>query len=85
MLNAGYFGANRTKLGTSCIFILHQLSCRPLQVVPLSAPKQTRARIDYLRQVGRLVDCEGTHNVKIFAEKTTLPPFEEQTLSRCAC
>ena len=38
---------------------------------PLLVPKQTFARIDFLRSNGRLVDCKGTHNVKICAEKKT--------------
>ena len=43
---------------------------------PHFAPKQTFARIDYLRQGGRLVDGKGTHNVKIPTKnytKTILP------------
>ena len=36
---------------------------------PLLAPKQTFARIDFLRQGERLVDKKGTHNVK-FITKT---------------
>ena len=39
---------------------------------PLFASKQTFARIDFLRSGGQLVDYEGTHNVKILAEKVTL-------------
>ena len=38
---------------------------------PLLAPKQTSARIDFLRQGERLVGKKGTHNVKICAEKLT--------------
>ena len=38
---------------------------------PLLAPKQTFARIDFLRSNGQLVDSKGTHNVKIYAEKKT--------------
>ena len=38
---------------------------------PRFAPKQTAARIDYLRLGCGLVDNEGTHNVKILAEKRT--------------
>ena len=38
---------------------------------PRFAPKQTSARIDYLRLGCELVDYEGTHNVKILAEKRT--------------
>ena len=38
---------------------------------PRFAPKQTSARIDYLRQGCGLVDYEGTHNVKILAKKRT--------------
>ena len=34
---------------------------------PLLAPKQTFARIDFLRQGGRLVDKTATYNVKIYA------------------
>ena len=37
----------------------------------LLAPKQTFARIDFLRSNGRLVDSKGTHNVKIYAENKT--------------
>ena len=39
---------------------------------PLFAPKQTSARIDFLRQGGWLVDEKGSHNVKIPAEKFTM-------------
>ena len=39
---------------------------------PLWASKQTSARINFLRQGGRLVDKKGTHNVKIYAEKLTV-------------
>ena len=35
---------------------------------PLLAQKQTSARIDFLGQGERLVDKNGTHNVKIPAE-----------------
>ena len=38
---------------------------------PRFATKQTSARIDYLRLSCGLVDNEGTHNVKILAEKRT--------------
>ena len=38
---------------------------------PLLAPKQTFAGIDFLRSNGRLVDCKGTHNVKIYAKNKT--------------
>ena len=38
---------------------------------PLLAPKQTSARIDFLRQGERLVDKNGTHNVKILTESWT--------------
>ncbi len=38
---------------------------------PLLMPKQTSARIDFLRQGERLVDKKGTYNVKILAEKIT--------------
>ena len=35
---------------------------------PLLMPKQTSARIDFLRQDERLVDKKGTHNVKFVAK-----------------
>ena len=35
---------------------------------PLFAPKQTSARIDFLRQGERLVDRKGTYYVKFLAE-----------------
>ena len=38
---------------------------------PLWASKQTFARIVFLRQGERLVDKNGTHNVKNYAEKLT--------------
>ena len=38
---------------------------------PLFAPKQTFARIEFLRQGGQLVDKNGTFSVKILAEKWT--------------
>ena len=38
---------------------------------PLFASKQTFARIDFLRQGGRLVDEKGAHNVQFVAEKLT--------------
>ncbi len=37
----------------------------------LLMPKQTSARIDFLRQGERLVDKKGTYNVKMLAEKLT--------------
>ena len=42
---------------------------------PLLTPKQTFARIDYLRQGERLVDRKGTRNVKILAQKVTKNRF----------
>ena len=39
---------------------------------PLWASKQTFARIDFLRQGGRLVDKIGTFYVKSLTEKITL-------------
>ena len=38
---------------------------------PCLASKQTFARIDFLRQGGRLVTRKGTYNVKSFTEKLT--------------
>ena len=38
---------------------------------PLFASNQTFARIEFLRQGGRLVGRKGTHNVKILTEKRT--------------
>ncbi len=38
---------------------------------PLLASKQTSARIDFLRQGGRLVDGKGTFCVKFLAESLT--------------
>ena len=38
---------------------------------PLLTPKQTFARIDFLRQGERLVNKMGTHGVKILAENIT--------------
>jgi len=38
---------------------------------PLLTPKQTSARIDFLRQGERLVDKKGTHNVKIRTKSWT--------------
>ena len=37
----------------------------------LIASKPTSARIDYLRQGGRLMAKKGTQNVKIYTEKRT--------------
>ena len=54
--------------------------CRPFEINihfvaftngPFLASKQTFARIDFLRQVGRLVDKMGTHNVKFLTENKT--------------
>ena len=39
---------------------------------PLFAPKQTFARIDFLRQGGQLVDKKTTFSVKFLAEKFTM-------------
>ena len=39
--------------------------------IPFSS-KPTFARIDFLRSGERLVDYEGTHNVKILTEKVTM-------------
>ena len=47
---------------------------------PLFAPKQTSARIDFLRQGARLVDEEGSHNVKILAEKFTMVDLSTRQL-----
>ena len=38
---------------------------------PIFAPKQTSARIDFLRQGGRLIVRKGIHNVKILTEIKT--------------
>ncbi len=46
---------------------------------PRFAPKQTSARIDFLRLGCRLVDNDGTHNVKILAEKRTKHQVGELT------
>ena len=40
-------------------------------MLPFLASKQTFARIDFLRQGGRLVDEKGIHNVKFLAENCT--------------
>ena len=45
----------------------------------LFVPKQTSARIDFLRQGGQLVGKKGTHNVKIQAEKLTNHQLNELT------
>ena len=42
-----------------------------MYTTPLFASKQTFARIDFLRQGGRLVAGKGTQNVKICTEKLT--------------
>ena len=44
---------------------------------PRFALKQTFARIDFLRLGCRLVDNEGTHNVKNLAEKWTKRQADE--------
>ena len=46
---------------------------------PRFAPKQTFARIVFLRLSCGLVDNEGTHNVKILAEKQTKHQVDELT------
>ena len=46
---------------------------------PLFASKQTFARIDFLRQGGRLVDKRGAHNVKFPTEKLTRNQVDELT------
>jgi len=45
--------------------------------LPRFALKQTFARIDFLRLGCRLVDNDGTHNVKILAEKQTKHQVDE--------
>ena len=45
------------------------LAC--IYILPLFASKLTSARIDFLRQGGRLVNRKGTQNVKIYAENQT--------------
>ena len=40
-----------------------------MHILPLFASKATFARIDFLRQGGRLVDEKGTHSVNFLAEK----------------
>ena len=49
---------------------------------PPVAPKQTFARIDFLRQGDRLVDKKATHNVKIYAEKRTKRGWRVDWLAR---
>ena len=44
-------------------------------MLPHFASKPTFARIDFLRQGERLVDCEGTHNVKIYTKRITILAF----------
>ena len=58
---------------------------------PLLAPKQTSARIDFLRQGERLVDRKGTHNVKIITKNHTKLTYGKHarvgndTENTCAC
>ena len=47
------------------------MGCRHVYAVPRSAPKQTLARIEFLRWGGALVDKMGSFCVKILAEKRT--------------
>ena len=46
---------------------------------PLFTPKQTSARIDFLRQGWQLVGKKGTHNVKIRTEILTKHQVDELT------
>jgi len=69
--NASRIAPNSPKTGVNggfweWIFILPHAHANPL-----FASKQTFARIDFLRQDGRLVVGKGTQNVKMFAEKWT--------------
>ena len=51
------------------LFIKIHFAC--IYNYPFFASKQTSARIDYLRQGGRLVSRKGTQDVKFLAEKQT--------------
>ena len=53
----------------SLLFIKIHFAC--IYNSPFFASKQTSARIDYLRQGGRLVSRKGTQDVKFLAEKQT--------------
>ena len=50
---------------------LHKNSFCSIHRLTFSTSKQTFPRIAYLRQGGRLVNYDGTHNVKFPAEKLT--------------
>ena len=80
--NALHLAAKRTAFSTKTYFILLQIAPKRVLVavvlnknsfclhaqLPLFAPKQASARIDFLRQGERLVDKKGAHNVKILAK-----------------
>ena len=76
--NAGYFAAycpvfccKQLKSWYKLQFYAMQIHIVCINNHPLLASKPTFARIVFLRSSGRLVDCKGTHNVKICAENIT--------------
>jgi len=58
-------------MGANYGFYAMQIHVACIYIHPLLASKQTSARIDFLRQGGRLVDGKGSFCVKIHAENMT--------------
>ena len=69
--NCTWFCWKRPKSGTICGFMQCVFNFTCIYNHPTFAPKQTSARIEFLRQGWRLVDKKGTLSVKFLAEKFT--------------
>ena len=65
------FGCKQPKIWCKLRFYAMCIHFTCIYNHPTFAPKQTSARIDFLRQGWRLVDKNGTYSVKFLAEKFT--------------
>ena len=65
------FSCKQPQNGRKWRFTIINIHIASIYNYPLFASKQTFARIDFLRQGGRLVSYEGTHNVKICTKNFT--------------
>ena len=65
------FGCKQPKVWCKLRFYAMCIHFACIHMLPLFASKLTSARIDFLRQGGRLVNRKGTQNVKIYTENQT--------------
>jgi len=69
--NCTAFGCKQPKIWCKLRFYAMCIHFTCIYNYPTFAPKQTSARIEFLRQGWRLVDKNGTYSVKFLAEKFT--------------